>query len=85
MEVSPISSIRAAQLLNPGKEEDSLPPPFAIGSCELTNDDTYNSDNGRSDRELDGERDDADLKSKEQIGGGGYLAVVPDVGINLLA
>jgi len=88
MEVSPITSIRAVSLLNPGKEEVSVPPPFAIDPCEAAGDDTYDPDSGRSDRGLEGKEDGAAPEPEacvEEEGPSPSQAFDPDASVNLFA
>jgi len=84
MGVGPLTSIRAVSLLNPGKKEDCVPPPFAVDPCEMVGNDTYDSGSSRSDRGLEAEEEGAKAESEEDCSPAPQ-AVDPHLGVNLFA
>ena len=85
MGVGPITSIRAVSLLNHGKEESCVPPPFAVDHCERGGDDTYDSGGSQLDRGREGEEDQAVPKLEGSVEEEGSEAVDPDASVNLFA
>jgi len=85
MGVSPITSICAVSLLNHGKEESCVPPPFAVDPCEPAGDDTYDSGGSQLDRGREGEQEQLAPELEGSAEEEGSQAVDPDASVNLFA